>query len=370
MKLYKIIVVATLLSFVGFNSLGQWGVEIGYLDYLHFGTPDVPEAYTFGPPPLDKSFHVMVKKGIGTHYLYATYSGAEKHFKLGGVTDNFQVSLFKPIREFSCGIEENYWNKEGKRKFIRLALSGSLNQTSRIEIISRDFGTFQKLVSLEEEQLRKFKAGFKIETGVGFPLCSGISLNLMAGFNWALGKALNKLRLNWEDPVLQDTWSEEFDMLRGSYLSWGVSLGFHKEHSKLKPCFNLPVKNQKKTTVLVRPKVDINDRPTDIQKNLSFKDSLVEIEIWDGGQAIDEDIVSIWYHGTQISPEFKLTHEKLTFQLPLERGVENLIQILAVSEGKYPPATVNISLKTDSNSYEFAIRAWEERNGAFTIKLE
>ena len=370
MKLYQKIVVATLLFFSGFNSLGQWGVEVGYLDYVHFGKPDIPEAYTFGRPPLDKSFHIMAKKGKGMHFWYANYSGAEKHFILGGITDNFQISFFKSIREFSFGVEENYWNEEGKRKFLRLALTGSLNQPSRIEIMSRDFGAFQKLMSLEEKQVRKFKAGFKIETGVGFPLCSGISLNLMVGFNWAPGKALNKISLNWEDPVLQDTWSEEFDMLGGSYFSWGVSLGFQKEHCKSKPCFKLPVKKPEETTVFVKPKVDINDRPTDIQKNLSIEDSLVEIEIWDGGQAVDDDIVSIWYHGTQISPEFKLTHEKQTFQLPLERDIDNLIQILAVSEGKYPPATVNIRLKTAGTSYEFAIRAWEEKNGAFSIKSE
>lgn len=81
------------------------------------------------------------------------------------------------------------------------------------------------------------------------------------------------------------------------------------------------------------------------QWQLYTKDTSVSIQIWDNNRP-DGDMISIFLNGLPVKENYRLTNEPLRLIIPIIRPAQNLIEVIAVSEGSEPPNTGMVRIAT------------------------
>gem|GEM_PF-5105336 len=108
---------------------------------------------------------------------------------------------------------------------------------------------------------------------------------------------------------------------------------------------------------------------TETQHRLVVRKGDITVRLWDD-QEVDGDIISLKLNEDWVLREHKLTARPKVLKLKLNPGESNFIEMLALSLGRIPPATVAISITDGVRSYQVSLRSSPEINGQIQIVWE
>jgi hypothetical protein len=84
-------------------------------------------------------------------------------------------------------------------------------------------------------------------------------------------------------------------------------------------------------------------------KEMNVKNADISISLWDHGRK-DGDVVSIYLNGIAVVSNYALTYQRETFDILLDPSKPNDLFLYAHNLGKYPPNTVSIEIKDNTDS--------------------
>jgi len=116
------------------------------------------------------------------------------------------------------------------------------------------------------------------------------------------------------------------------------------------------------------PEIFLN-RPVVVQDEISIENREITISVWDGGNSIDGDIISVYVNGEEIIAERVLDgpSNKFSVVTTLEFEGFNYLLLFAHNEGIVPPNTASISINDGNNESLFILDAGLSTNGAIDI---
>jgi hypothetical protein len=100
---------------------------------------------------------------------------------------------------------------------------------------------------------------------------------------------------------------------------------------------------------------------------LAWNSDSVIIELWDQGNQ-DNDSVSVFYDGKLIESNIKLGKTKIRYRLPVSKGGEHIVSVLAENEGFYPPNTAAMILYDGKKKYSLMCQS--KLNEMKTIRVK
>lgn len=104
------------------------------------------------------------------------------------------------------------------------------------------------------------------------------------------------------------------------------------------------------------------------EKSYEWHTDTVGLEIWDGGDNIDGDRVTIKFNGKVVLAQHSLTKERKVLRLPLEGTGINSLVIIADNEGSDPPNTATLLLADGPKRYK--VVAYNTRGQQAMIKIK
>lgn len=128
-------------------------------------------------------------------------------------------------------------------------------------------------------------------------------------------------------------------------------------------------KRKKKVTHFIPTPTENIDFEKRITLNISkyrTRRQYVKMEIYESSIA-DNDIISLSVNGQFLLHNFKITRDKKTIKIPLEKGL-NLIKVYAVNEGDIPPNTGSCILHINGRKKRFQIQTGLQKNASIEIE--
>ncbi|MGI9546525.1 MAG: hypothetical protein ACR2MM_04780 [Flavobacteriaceae bacterium] len=91
-------------------------------------------------------------------------------------------------------------------------------------------------------------------------------------------------------------------------------------------------------------------------KELVVDSDQIQIILWDHGRQ-DGDLVSIYLNGDEVIKKHLLTYREVLFEIKLDPSQKNDLFLYAHNLGKFPPNTVSIKIKDNSNTEEIVLNS-------------
>ena len=101
---------------------------------------------------------------------------------------------------------------------------------------------------------------------------------------------------------------------------------------------------------------------------INIQQQQVTICLREGGSP-DGDVVSASFNGAFIAQQIELTKRPQCYEVTARPGKENLLQINAVSDGKFKPNTVQVTVKDGKHEQTFYLRTEAGRTEEIRFKL-
>lgn len=96
----------------------------------------------------------------------------------------------------------------------------------------------------------------------------------------------------------------------------------------------------------------------------------VSISVWDNGNLVDGDVVSIYVNGEKVIDEYELTRSKHTVDVTLKYKGYNYVLLYAHNEGYSPPNTCAVEIYDGTDNQTVTLSADLRTNGAANIVVE
>ena len=111
-------------------------------------------------------------------------------------------------------------------------------------------------------------------------------------------------------------------------------------------------------------------RPVETQGTVTVSNRNVTFSVWDHGNLVDGDIISLVINGRTVVSEHTLTRTKHTVSVSLNPNGYSYVMLYAHNEGTSPPNTAGVSIDDGSGEQTFSLTADLETNGAYNIIVE
>lgn len=92
----------------------------------------------------------------------------------------------------------------------------------------------------------------------------------------------------------------------------------------------------------------------------------ITLSIWDD-QEVDKDIISLKYNEQWLIKNYTLSATPKTIRLKVKPGLGNHLEMLAISEGRIPPATTAIIISDGIRNHKMTLRSNPKTNGRIEI---
>jgi len=120
----------------------------------------------------------------------------------------------------------------------------------------------------------------------------------------------------------------------------------------------------------LQPKKIIKDSKFSERKNIVDKeyntaDSIVTLYLYDDC-VVDSDIITLFVNHKKYLDNYELKKEPMAVEIRLKKGKNNIL-IYPISEGRNPPTTVSVKLKSKTINEKFIIRANKQQNSIISI---
>ena len=109
-------------------------------------------------------------------------------------------------------------------------------------------------------------------------------------------------------------------------------------------------------------------RPNPVIRSFKTKKDYVTLEFYENNK-VDHDSISVTINGHYILVNHGLTKEKVTLQVPLEKGI-NTITVYALNEGDIPPNTATCMVKFGRKKEEFMVQTGKKKNASIEIEVK
>ncbi len=108
-----------------------------------------------------------------------------------------------------------------------------------------------------------------------------------------------------------------------------------------------------------------SSRPNENQGEYHVKSRNVTFEVWDDGNHIDGDIVSLIVNNTTILDEYELKgpSDKKSIKFTLDNNGYNWVLLYAHNEGTSPPNTCAVTCDDGSSEQKFGVSSRLDSNG-------
>ncbi|MEP7238685.1 MAG: N-acetylmuramoyl-L-alanine amidase, partial [Ferruginibacter sp.] len=114
---------------------------------------------------------------------------------------------------------------------------------------------------------------------------------------------------------------------------------------------------------------DIQGRTVKDIKTINVKNKKITVDVYDDGD-VDNDIVSVYYNGTQVIAKKSLSTNPLSLTLTVEPGKSNELILFAENLGNIPPNTALMIINDGPNRYEVRLSADMKNNAAVKFELK
>lgn len=111
-------------------------------------------------------------------------------------------------------------------------------------------------------------------------------------------------------------------------------------------------------------------RPVETQGTVTVSDRNVTFSVWDHGNLVDGDIISLIINGQTVIQNHTLTRTKHTVNVRLNPNGYSYVMLYAHNEGTAPPNTAGVSINDGTGEQTFSLEADLQTNGAYNILVQ
>lgn len=111
-------------------------------------------------------------------------------------------------------------------------------------------------------------------------------------------------------------------------------------------------------------------RPVEVQGTVTVGSSSVTFSVWDHGNLVDGDIISLVVNGKYVIREHTLTRTKRDVTVQLNPSGYSYVMLYAHNEGTSPPNTAGLVINDGSGAQTFSLEADLETNAAYNIVVQ
>lgn len=105
-------------------------------------------------------------------------------------------------------------------------------------------------------------------------------------------------------------------------------------------------------------------------KTVYVSSKSISVSVWDNGNLVDGDIVSIYVNGERVINEHELTRTKHTVDVDLKYKGYNYILLYAHNEGTSSPNTCAVEIEDDKGKQTVVLNAKLTTNAAANVVVE
>ncbi len=119
-------------------------------------------------------------------------------------------------------------------------------------------------------------------------------------------------------------------------------------------------------TSLVAEVDTLDERRAEVQGQIEVFREDITITFWDD-QEVDNDIISLKYNEAWLIKNYTLSATPKTIRLKVKPGISNHLEMIAISEGRIPPATTAIIISDGIRNHKLSLRSNPKTNGRIEI---